>query len=95
MKTINGETYLTIGEVAKIIERGTQTIKNWYEWQDKERTDELPEIYTDLDAKGTRYFKEEDVPLLAMFRDNIKYGMMASVNRSKWGERGQKIIQES
>lgn len=91
MKRIDDVVYLTIGEVAKMIERGPQTIKNWYAWQDKEQTDILPSMHTDLDAKGTRYFKETDIPLLIHFRDNIKYGMMADFNRDKWGIRGQEI----
>lgn len=91
MKRIKDTIYHTIGEVAKMINRGPQTIKNWYAWQEQEQTDILPQVFTDLDEKGTRYFKAEDVGLLIHFRDNIKYGMMADFNREKWGVRGQEM----
>lgn len=84
------DNYITIGEVAKKIGRGVVTIKNWYEWAEKnDRLDMLPEMRRDLDARGTRYFREADIPKLIEFRDSIKYGMMADVNRKKWGERGR------
>lgn len=88
MKTIENETYWTIGEVAKLIGRGSQTIKNWYAWADEHDSHELlPEMFTNLDAKGTRYFKEDDIEKLEKFRDSIKYGMMADISRQKWGKR--------
>lgn len=89
MKKIDGEIYLTIGQVAKEVGRGVTTIKNWYEWaEENDRLDDLPEVKTDFDKRGTRYFKESDIPTLIEFRDSIKYGMMADVNRKKWGSRG-------
>lgn len=94
MKRIEDTIYRTIGEVAKMISRGPQTIKNWYAWQEQEHTDILPQVFTDLDEKGTRYFRDEDIGLLIHFRDNIKYGMMADFNREKWGVRGQEMKQK-
>lgn len=86
------ENYITIGDVAKKIDRGVVTIKNWYEWAEKNNClDMLPEIRRDLDARGTRYFREDDIPKLIEFRDNIKYGMMADINREKWGKRGERV----
>jgi hypothetical protein len=90
LKRINDENYLTIGEMSKHIGRGSQTIKNWYAWaEENESMNLLPVMHTDLDAKGTRYFKEDAVAQLAEFRDSIKYGMMADISRQKWGKRGQ------
>lgn len=89
MRERNGERYITIGKMAKEIDRGASTIKNWYEWAEKhDRLDELPEMVTDFDAKGTRFFRHKDIPKMIAFRDNVKYGMMADVNREKWGIRG-------
>lgn len=95
MKTVNGINYLSIGEAAKIIGRGAQTIKNWYAFQDVQDADLLPEMITGLDGKGTRYFREEDVEKLKQFRDGVKYGMMAEISRSKWGIRGKQIEESS
>ena len=92
MKEREGKVYLTIGQVAKQVDRLPITIKNWYEWAEKNnKEDMLPEMHTDFDAKGTRYFKEEDVPKLIEFRDGIKYGMLNDVSREKWGKRKNKI----
>jgi|SRR5690625_2268260 len=94
MREHNGYSYVTIGEVAEEIDRGSTTIKNWYEWAEKNgRLDDLPEMKTDFDAKGTRYFREVDIPKLIEFRDNIKYGMMADINREKWGQRGRQVVE--
>lgn len=97
MKIIDGIKYLTIGEVAKILERRTLTIKNWYEWAETQ-TDALehplPEVYQDLDQRKTRYFKEEDVSLLIEFKKNIQYGQLADVNRVKWGKKGREVIEK-
>lgn len=84
------DNYITIGDVAKKIGRGVVTIKNWYEWAEKnDCLDMLPEMRRDLDARGTRFFLESDIDKLIKFRDSIKYGMMADVSRKKWGERGK------
>lgn len=92
MKHIDGKVFYTIGEVAKKIERGAQTIKNWYEWAEVNNAlDMLPTVYTNLDAKGTRYFEESDIDKLIDFKKQIKYGMMADINREKWGARGLKV----
>lgn len=92
MKNHNGDIYVTIGVVSEEIGRGAVTIKNWYEWAERNgRLDDLPEIKNDFDARGTRYFKKSDIPKLKKFRDSIKYGMMADLNREKWGERGRNI----
>jgi len=96
MKVINGEEYLTIGEVAKIIKRTPYTIKNWYEWQRKNPDsagDILPEVYQDVDNKRTRYFAKKDIDKLIKFRDMISYGFFGEFNAIKWGRRGKEIFQ--
>lgn len=93
MKRINGEIFLTIGEVAEIIGRKGQQIKNWYEWYELQ-SDEvkaerpLPEVFMNLDKKGIRHFRERDVHMLEAFRDKVKYGEMSEVSQKKWGKRG-------
>lgn len=93
MRQVDGVTYVTIGEAGRAIGRGVQTIKNWYEYQDTGASIKLPEIITGLDRRGTRYFREDDVKLLAAFRDTVTYGMMSEVSRNKWGERGRDIVE--
>jgi hypothetical protein len=85
MKIIDGQNYLKIGEVAKLLEKSAQTIKIWYEYA-QENNVELPKYRTDLDARGTRYWKEIDVEKLKAFRDSITKGMMVGTTEKKWGE---------
>jgi hypothetical protein len=94
MRRLNGKNYLRIGEVAKKIERGTLTIKSWYDWHSQQPDSvkaeyPLPEIHK-LDDRGTRYFEESDINKLVVFRDKIAYGTMAEFNRPRWGNRGKK-----
>ena len=86
-ETIDGEDYLSIGGVAKIIGRSPQTIKSWYVWAGDNGVT-LPEIVY-RGGKKTRYFLIDDIPKLEEFRDSIKYGQMATVSRTKWGDRGK------
>lgn len=90
MKIVDNVSYLRIGEVSEQIGRTVQTIISWYAWAEKnECLHELPEIHY-LDLRKTRYFKEDEVHMLNEFKDKIKYGMMAEMNREKWGKRGKK-----
>lgn len=93
-KDVNGETYLSIGEVAKKIKRSTQTIKHWYAWAEKnDRLRDLPEIKR-FGKLGVRHFREKDIAKLRHFRDSIAYGMMSDFNVQNWGERGRRIMDE-
>ncbi len=94
MKNIGGKSYLTIGEVAELIDRSAQTIKNWYKWAastDTNSTAGLPPFRRDLDAKGTYHFEEAVIEDLKAFRDSISYGQMSEFNVSRWGKRGKEI----
>lgn len=79
--------YLRIGEVAKRINKTTQTIKSWYGWAEftgnKEILGELPTIYR-FDKRGTRYFKESDIPQLEKWCNKyISYGTMSDYLKAK------------
>lgn len=90
MRIENGIKYLTISEVSKRVGRSLSTIKNWYEWYNMQPDDvkaeaPLPEMRTDLDIKGTRYFNEAEIYLFEEFKKGRTYGKMAEVSRKKWG----------
>jgi len=96
MKNIDGINYLTIGEVAKQIDRSAQTIKNWYKWKEaalNPRSKELPDFRRDIDKKQTYYFAESVIPELVAFRDDISYGQMSEFSVTRWGERGKEIAE--
>jgi hypothetical protein len=84
MKMVNGRVYLTIGEIAKKVDRTAITIKNWYEWLSEQpdeirNKNQLPEPVI-LDLKGTRYYPEDTLPLFIAFRNQITYGKMSDTN---------------
>lgn len=95
MKVVDGIKYLTIGEAAKIVGRGAQTIKSWYKWAEQNNKDikelGLPEFRRDIDRRQTYFFKDTDVTLLLKFKDSIAYGQMSDFNVNRWGERGKVI----
>lgn len=93
MKTIDGQIYLTIGEVSKRIGRSVQTLKNWYDWKEQHPEANLPEYRTDITARGTRFFNENDLEILEQFRNDVQYGKLSDVNVTKWGQRGTEILQ--
>jgi hypothetical protein len=88
--TINDEVFIKIGLASKIIGRSTQTIKHWYEYA-KTKGIYLPEMYTNIDKRGTRYFKENDLAVISKFADNVTYGSMSDYNIKLWGEKGKTI----
>lgn len=90
MKIVDEQEYLTIGEVSKIVGRSVSTIRNWYEYAEQIKVEnKLPPLFRELDKKGTRYIKKEDVAKLEKFKNSIRYGSMATFNATKWGERGK------
>lgn len=96
MKTVDGQKYLTIGEVAREIGRIPQTLKNWLSWYEAQEEEvqtkcPLPKAITDLDTKGTRFFRAEDLPIFHAFKDSLQYGKMAEFSITRWGKRGQEI----
>lgn len=88
MKQIDGVVYLTIGELAKQIERTVVTIKYWMDWyaeQEEEIQQEfpLPEFRRDLDSRGTRFVEKSEVPKFIKFRNSMVYGKIAFGKKQK------------
>ena len=78
----NGEAWVSIGDVAKKIDRSIMTIKNWYAWHEEQLPEvcdvwKLPKMRQDLDGRQRRYLKEDELKLLFKFRDAIVYGTLA------------------
>lgn len=86
----NGEDYLKIGEVSKILNRSAQTIKIWYEYAEEKSVD-LPPYRTDLDGRGTRFWNKKDISKLEEFQESIKRGMFSDLNIKRWGKRGKTV----
>lgn len=93
MRLIEGEKYYSIQEVADMLGRQAQTIKNWYQWYENAATEEekarmsLPGFRQDVDNKGTRYFTADAIDQLDEFKKQVGYGTLAEWNRKRWGKR--------
>ena len=88
MKLVDRTTYITIGELAKLLNRSTVTIKFWKSWYDQQPLDiqqeyPLPEFRRDLDKRGTRFVDQSLLPKFQSFRDAMVYGKMALCERQK------------
>ena len=100
MKNVDGVKYYTASEVSPMVGRSYSTIISWYEARDMasknglEFPGELPEIVRSFDKKRTRYWSEDSVEQLKLFRDNIQPGDLSYYNKRKmWGIRGQEILE--
>lgn len=94
MREINGEILLTVSEVCERVKRSKSTIDNWYkaktfyESNGKSLPLPLPAYINNIDAKHTRYWREQDVMRLIYFAQNVPRGALAEYNRLCWGEAG-------
>lgn len=77
MINVNGEKFLTIGEVGVFIGRSQHTINYWYLWKKEHPEHELAQLlpeYEQRGAKGTRYWRQSDIWKLLEFRARIPQG---------------------
>jgi len=93
-RTVNGQLYYSIGEVAEIVGKSIQTIRLWDVWSD-EREEEGQERFIPkplrLTNRDVRYWNDEDIAQIQEFSDSIRYGSLSKYNRRRWGERGKNI----
>jgi hypothetical protein len=97
MKTVGEQKYMSIGEVAKVFGHIPRTIKNWINWyemqsEETKRKFPLPLPVTDLDTKGTWFFRVEDVQIFEQFKQAKRYGTMYDYSVTKWGEYGERLL---
>ena len=78
---------LTVTEVAVLVGCSVQTINYWYAFKRKEPNNKLAKILPDYTQEGgrqTRYWKEEDIFKLVMFKNSIprgRNGILGSVTQ--------------
>lgn len=91
IKEVDGVTYYSIGEAARVIGRTIGTVNHWYKWEKTNGLDVLPDVHT-FDERRIRYIKKEEIVDLIRFRDSVRYGDMSEYNRKNvWGKRGEEI----
>lgn len=89
MRIINGQQLYKIGEVAKVVNRTTQTINNWLKAQQAGIHTEI-KLPEPIIINRIKYFKEEDLQVFIDYENSIKRGDLADYNRNLWGVRGNK-----
>ena len=78
---------LTVTEVAVLVGCSVQTINYWYTFKRKEPNNRLAQIlpeYTQEGARQTRYWKEDDIFKLVLFKNSIprgRNGILGSVTQ--------------
>lgn len=68
---------LTVTEVAVLVGCSVQTINYWYAFKRKEPQNRLAQLLPDYSQEGarqTRYWTEEDIFKLVLFKDSIPRG---------------------
>lgn len=95
--------YLSVGKVCLLLDVSPMTVKRWYIWWENKEFEKpkglyLPKYYH-RDRRKTKFFKEEDIPLLEKFRDDLrgKYkGAMSEFNAVySWGQVGKDKLKEN
>lgn len=92
MRIIDGQKYLTTGDLGAYVNRSPATIVKWCKYSDilAERGEERL-IPNPLFVNGQRLFTPEQARAIKEFADTVKYGVMAEFNRKRLGKRGKEI----
>jgi DNA-binding transcriptional MerR regulator len=92
VRIIEGQKYLTTGDLGAYVNRSPATIVKWCKYSDrlsdsgKERLIPKP-----LVVNGQRLFTTEQALAVKEFSESKKYGKMAEFNRKSLGKRGADI----
>lgn len=92
MRIVNGQKYLTTGDLGAYVNRSPATIAQWCKYSDilsdsgKERLIPKP-----LVMNGQRLFTMEQALAVKEFAESKKYGKIAEFNRKRLGDRGKEI----
>lgn len=95
MRIINGEELYTTGDVAKLVNRSTQTINIWYKYSESIRDYKMkydPVMPRCKKINRIKYWTEDQLAQIKNFAKSIKRGSISQYTREKcWGKRGQEI----
>lgn len=94
---IDGIAYYTIGTIANLINRSTQTLRLWDSYSDDLESQEKERLIpssTRIGNNYTRCWTEDEIVLIAEFAKTIGYGDIAEYSRTRWGEKGKCVKQD-
>lgn len=92
MRIIEGQKYLTTGDLGAYVNRSPATIAQWCKYSDilsdsgNERLIPKPIV-----INGQRLFTTEQALVVKQFSESKKYGLMSEFNRQRLGARGKEI----
>jgi DNA-binding transcriptional MerR regulator len=87
---VHGTEYYSIGTVSEIIGKSNQTIRLWDSWCGENNERLIPQS-TRIGKNMIRCWSEEEIEIIRDFSKNLKYGDIAQISRTRWGERSNNL----
>lgn len=86
---------LTANKVSQELDITVVTLTNWYAWYNNDeikKPDDVPELpqYEQAYERATRYWKEEDIEKIKVFKDWLprgRGGVMGEQSKKFWGKK--------
>jgi DNA-binding transcriptional MerR regulator len=92
VRIVNGQKYLTTGDLGAYVNRSPATIAQWCKYSDRLAENEKERLIPEpIVVNGQRLFTPEQALEVKAFAESKKYGKMAEFNRKRLGKRGQEI----
>lgn len=95
LRIINGSDLYTVGDVAKLVNRSTQTINIWYKYSESIRDYKMkydPVMPRCTRVNGIKYWTKDQLIEINNFANSMKRGSISEYTRLNcWGKRGKEI----
>lgn len=95
LRIVDGKELYTTGDIAKLVNRSTQTINIWYKYSDSIREYKMkydPVIPKCIRINGIKYWTKDQLSEINNFANSMKRGSISKYTRLKcWGRRGKDI----
>lgn len=95
LRIVDGKELYTTGDIAKLVDRSTQTINIWYKYSElirdyKRKHDPVMPKCTKIN--GIKYWTKDQLIQIKSFASSIRRGSISQYTREKcWGKRGREI----
>jgi DNA-binding transcriptional MerR regulator len=94
---VHGVEYYSIGTVSEIVGKSKQTIRLWDVWSDKLELNDSERLIPQscrIGKTGTRCWTEDEIKEIVSFSKNLKYGDIAEMSRTRWGEKSNNLTRD-
>lgn len=93
----DGVEYYSIGTVAELVGKSVQTIRLWDSWSEdlaSNGSERLIPASHRIGKNKTRCWTEDEIQQIVEFSKNLKYGDIAPLSRTRWGEKSNNLKQD-